>query len=278
MKLTFDEYLNCLLVEHDGRDGYLFQWIDYGEHSVDAPITKMKLQTINELFPDLSHSICEQGVMISKMTFTKDELNNNDDLAEVLSYCCPITFADVSVKYSYDINITLKNGRVCHLMSYMCDKGCNTCDEFANRVASDFRSVLSYIDTEIGDDYVKCVDINSVNFVKQMHYNEEYYIDRLSTFDNTVELSRAEMEGISNYLFNLGFSERFQEYFEHQVEIDNPIHRGILIGLLTQSRHNVMEPFWPLQRHLEEAKVVSEKTIEWERALIKTFGSTKLRR
>lgn len=70
MKLTFDEYLNCLLVEHYGRGGYLFQWIDYHEHSPESPITKMKLQTIKELFPNLSQSICEQGVMISIAGYT----------------------------------------------------------------------------------------------------------------------------------------------------------------------------------------------------------------
>lgn len=214
---------------------------------------------------------------INRRIYTNDELNNNEDLAGILSYCCPITFADVPVKYSYDINITLKNGRVCHLMSYMCEKGCEKCDEFANHIASTFRRILSYIDTEIGDDYVKCVDINSVTAVKQTHYNEEYYIDRLSTFDTSDELTRTEMEEISNYLFNLGFSVRFQEYFENQVEVDNPIHRGILIGLLTHSRHNVMEPFCPLQRYPQEAKVVSDKTKQWECILINTFNSTKIR-
>ena len=84
------------------------------------------------------------------------------------------------------------------------------------------------------------------------------------------------MAEIYNILYNLGFSMSLQLYVHLNFQFDNPVHRGILLSLLLNSKHRIIEPFCPLQLFPEQDKHVNIITDEWEFELINIIGKTRI--
>ena len=90
MVLTHEEYINAYIVQQDGREGYLFQTIDYGEFSFNSPISREKLKCFKRDFPQLKYTPCSQGMMISKKEYNSTDLESDKELARILSFCCAL--------------------------------------------------------------------------------------------------------------------------------------------------------------------------------------------
>jgi hypothetical protein len=258
MSLTIEEFLNLYLVDNDCRKAYLFQPYNYDENTI---IIKKRL--IEKRFPNLIHTNCQQGTIFSKVNLDLDKINDNTYLADILSFCCPITYHDISVKYSYHIIVKFKNDIDSIIITYICDNG--TCDIHAEQLCNKIKNTLMPLG-----------NIIDVIFNKNTHYSEEYYIDKLSKANE--EINKDDIDEINNYLYNMGFSEKLQDYIEYEVEFNNPIHRGILIGLLTQSKHDILKPFCPLDEHPKEEKIVNETITKWENLIINSFNLSKIKK
>jgi hypothetical protein len=258
MSLTIEEFLNLYLVEQDCRKAYLFQPINYDDNT-----TTIKHQLIKKRFPNLIHTECQRGTIISKINLDLDKINNNIYLANILSFCCPITYKDIPIKYSYDIVVKLINNIDVILITYICDNG--LCDIHAEQLCDKIKNTLLQLDNVI-----------DVIFKKNTHYSEEYYIDKLSKSNE--QINKNDIDEINNYLYNMGFSEKLQDYIEYEVEYNNLIHRGILIGLLTQSKHDILEPFCPLDEHPKEEKNVNKIILKWENLIIDSFNISKIKK
>jgi hypothetical protein len=257
MSLTIEEFLNLYLVEQDCRKAYLFQPYNYDENN-----KIIKYQIIKRRFPNLNDTICEQGTIFSKINLDLDKINNDIYLANILSFCCPITYNDIPIKYSYDIVIKLINNIDVNLITYICDNG--LCDIHTQQLCDKIKNTL----LQLGN-------IIDVIFIKKTHYYEEYYINKLSKSNE--QINKDDIDKINNYLYNIGFTEKLQDYIEYEVEFNNPIHRGILIGLLTQSKHNILEPFCPLDYYPKEEKNVNKIILKWENLIIDSFNLSKIK-
>jgi hypothetical protein len=75
----------------------------------------------------------------------------------------------------------------------------------------------------------------------------------------------------------MGFSDKLQDYIEYETDFNNQIHRGILIGLLTQSKHDILEPFCPLDEHPKEENRVNNIILKWENLIINSFNISKIK-
>jgi hypothetical protein len=283
MFLTHEEYINVYIVQQDGREGYLFQTIDYGEFSFDSPISGEKLKCFKRDFPQLKYTPCSQGMMISKKEYNPKDLESDKELARILSFCCALEHAehsdsdsesDTDASYSFDVIVSLSNGKKITLISNICNTGDDVCENKTRCLANRLKEILMSIPK---DSRISMPDISDVSFVRHTHYMEDYYIKLLSDTNRTDwTIRNDEMTNLENFLYNLGFSEVIQDYLSDGFQFNNPVHRGILIGILTQSKYNVLEPFLPLQEHPNEMKQVDAQTAKWEQLLLYTLKSTEI--
>jgi len=85
-------------------------------------------------------------------------------------------------------------------------------------------------------------------------------------------------ENISNKIYNLGFMEGADvdtlEYKQKKWKklISNAFkkdfYRGIVVGLMLNSKHNMMEPFYPLQKFPEQSTKVQQITDDLEQSYL----------
>ena len=75
----------------------------------------------------------------------------------------------------------------------------------------------------------------------------------------------------------MGFAIDVQFDIENNLDYNNPIHRGILIGLLTYSKYPTIEPFFPLQNYGEKDNEVTEQTKKWGELIIKSLSFLKIK-
>ena len=91
-KIGVSEYINCILVDSGVRNAMLIQSADYKERDHTDPITKSKLEAISEHFPTLIQSNLEYDTLISKNKYTKNSVNTDEKLGEILGYPCSKDF------------------------------------------------------------------------------------------------------------------------------------------------------------------------------------------
>ena len=86
--LGFQEYLNCYLVSKGGRDGYLFQNVQYKEYDINSPISKNKLNLMKKYFPSLKQIPNRQGVLLTKKQYTLKDIEDDSKLGKILGFPC----------------------------------------------------------------------------------------------------------------------------------------------------------------------------------------------
>jgi len=96
-----------------------------------------------------------------------------------------------------------------------------------------------------------------------------------SLIKNPTNLNDDEKWHIDNYFYNIGFSPKLHNFcINNIVEYDNPVHIGIIIGLLSHYQHNIIEPFCPLQ-YTGKLNEIEKITEEWEETLFDIFVKTR---
>jgi hypothetical protein len=266
-ELGYTEYINCYLVSKGIRSGYLLQFIDYDETSHKDPITNKKLEIIIRLFDNLKYTHFNQGTIISLTFYDIDDLNidKNNILSTILDYQCnqsDMKYIDYA-SYVYDIYAILKNNKKILLFSY---NSCNSynCDFKIIQLIDNYNDKLQLLNDNNNI-------IESINFIKNAFFNEDYYIKLLT--DSNYKILPKDCKGIDNYLYNIGFSKRLNAFtcFNY----DNNIHRGILIGLLTYSKYPPIEPFYPLSNYSNKLKQVDKQISKWENTILDILNKTK---
>lgn len=121
------------------------------------------------------------------------------------------------------------------------------------------------------------------------HLNNEEYSDFMdipvdsiiNKLINNKSLTNGDKDRIENILYNFGFEismnnePDIQKYFREKFQYSNPVHKGILLGLLLNEKNNLLEPFIPLQKFPEQDKKVIEITKNWENDLINLLKKTE---
>jgi hypothetical protein len=60
---------------------------------------------------------------------------------------------------------------------------------------------------------------------------------------------------------------------EYPFDYTNPIHKGIVLTLLSYLNNDLVSPFYPLQQYPNEMNKVEETTKNWENELLRILGS-----
>jgi len=274
-KIGIDNVLNVILVNENVRPAMLVQPADYGESTHNDPKTKSIIESIKEYFPNLLFSQdyeIYQGVIISNT----DEYNGRKDISlekmgEILGYPCYKDFTNRNpdeMSYGIEVYVQEKNGKVSQLFANRCKDETNIekFKTFAEKAKIAF-------DKEEYKDILQGVNINKVDVNIDRDIPIQMIINHL--IENK-ELEQEEIYQIQNILFNFGFSIDFKYDFIDIFQYSNPIHKGILLGLLLNDKNNLLSPFVPLQNYPNQDKQVNEIIEAWEKDILDILEKTKL--
>jgi hypothetical protein len=254
MNLDFDDMgslLNLVLVNENVRPAFLFQPIDFGESSPDGEKSKKILNYAKTFFPNLTHFETYQGVLIykdkEKTLFNGNILLDDNILSEemgrILGYPCykesPVD-SSIETVYAVDVNVKIKDNNIIQLFG-------NNCKDY-----SPYQTQYEDFAKEAKNTFAKFPYLNVVDvFIEVTKYPSlNSIIDKLIRFD-TIDADDKTM--IGNTFYNACFPNLDSIHFEE----DNPIHRGILVGILLKEKHCLLEPFFPLKPDSVEYKEVS---------------------
>jgi hypothetical protein len=263
LTIGLDVYMNCLLVRAGLRNAMLIQPADYKEVISTEPITTAKLKALKKTFPELIQSDIGGETIISKKPYTETDIKRPSDMGKILGFPCATDYKYTldhpdEPKTSIDIQVNLKpggNDDSVQIVAYVCrdDKSYNDARYFAEKAEKILKA-----DPVIGK------IVKDVTATKNTIMSPKYLINELLT--NKV-LNEQDQEQMINYVSNLGLESANM----YKYNFKNPIHRGILIGLLSNYDNNPIEPFYPLQ-YRAEGKKVEEITEKWDKALQGIFA------
>lgn len=262
--IGLDVYMNCVLVKAGLRNAMLIQPADYNEALSTEPITAAKLKALKKAFPELVQSYIDGETIVSKKTYTEADIKRPEDMGKILGFPCAGEYEYTlnhpdEPKTGIHIQVNLKPGGNDHsteIIAYVCrdDKKYVEARDFAGKAEKILKA-----DPIVGK------IVLSVTATKRTSMPPKYLINEL--LSNKV-LSENDMNEIINYIWNIGL----ENVVTYNLNFKNPVHRGILIGLLSIYDNNPLEPFYPLQ-YRPEVKKVDEINAKWDLALQGIFAS-----
>lgn len=250
-------------MQNNVRHGYLFQPIDYNETTIDGIVSKKKLSDIQTTFPELKMTECTQGVVISHHTYSPNDLDNEEFMANILGYPC--TIPDKELRCTYDICITLDSGPTFPIITFISEQveQKSQIDEYSYSLAMRIEHALKQIPNPYKD------RVQHVSVSKTYNCPTDYYIGRLVNWRGP--FSENDKCEIDNFLYNIGF-DRLKNYVYDKFDYTNPVHRGMLAAILTYSKYPTIEPFFPLQTHPKQRPLVEKQIESWETLLLDVFN------
>ena len=250
-----ENYLNAILVNKNVRPAMLIQPVDYGEISSKDPKTKLILETLQSKFP--SFLLSEQyqgyqGIIVSKKNYNGMDISL-EKMGQSLGYPCYKDYTRMDeneIHYTINLCADYKKKKI-QLFANVC-KDKSSLVQF-NQIAARAKTAFKELNINV---YVETTTIIPTQVV----------IDKII---KGVELDEDDLRQADNVLENLGFTQKI-DIMDFQLR--NPIHTGVLLGILLRDKNDVLSPFYPLQEHpqLEECKKIQDK---WVVSVKKTLRS-----
>jgi hypothetical protein len=265
LSIGLEELMNCILVEAGVRNAMLIQPTDYNEHTSADPITKAKITAIRAAFPDLVLSNIHGETLISRKHYAEADFIKDENMGEILGYPCAKGFNTLdreNVIYGFDISVNLVpgfNADKLQLLAYICPdkKTLKKSLAFAKRCETVLKSnaLVGHITKSVK------VSINKITPVS-------YLINKLV---KNKQITKDEDSDIKNYIANLGFpnSTLVNQDFQYK----NPVHRGLVLGLLAFYNNYPISAFYPLTGR-KEYRQVQKLDSDLEKELDRVFTLT----
>jgi len=259
--------INCILVINDVRPAFLIQPADYNEATSSDPKTSVMIAGIRKYFPELVLSNIRGETLVSKRAFVEADIKTDSDMGTIIGYPCAEDFPyilehrDIIETTTIDIIAHLLPGGNTdnlQLLAYVCLD-----DSYfagAKKFAAECERVLK------NDPIVGSV-INHVEAIIRVNVPVSLLIEKF--VQGTKKFTTDENYAITNYIANLGFD----NIDKFRIDYENPVHRGMLIALLTLYKNNPLSAFYPLQHH-DEGDESDKINGMFESELISAFSQT----
>jgi hypothetical protein len=272
---TYDIFINLVLVTEDVRPGYLIQYVDYEDaNTIDdefgtKTFVESLLEIIKELFPMLIQSTNyehNQGVIISKTDYNGIYGIDNKMMGKILGYPCFDDFDDLlgnkTNHYIIDIYVNVDNYKI-QLLANKCKKKERLMEfEYISSRAQNVLRMKKY-------NYIFGGKI-SVNVEITKNLTTQSIINNLAL---NKKIAKSKKKMVINILYNLGLDDNLITYFEEgSFQYHNPVHRGLLIGLLLNEKNDRIEPFCPIPEN--SVREYDEITKKWSRDIKTTLMKT----
>jgi hypothetical protein len=250
--------VNAILVQNNLRPAFLVQPINYNEYTIEKrEKTNQILSELLEQFPELLHTECSSGIIISKQSYKTEIISTSARLGEILGYPSAKDFEyiinnpdDPDATINIYIN-TVTESQPIHILANRCKI------ENIERDQQYFQNIVS--------EFAK---ISEIKLIVQIDYTIpiKSLINKLLNND---ELTSKDTFEVSNYIWNIGM-DKLNEY---PFDYTNPLHKGIVLTLLSYCDNDLVSPFYPLQQYPNEMNKVEETTKNWENELLRILGS-----
>lgn len=258
-------FLNLILVNEYIKPAFLIPT----SNCCDS-ITQNLLSEITQAFPFLKQSInykVYNGVIISHNDYThyNGPSISSHNIGSLLGYPFYENFNNISNNYNtytININVKLKNKTIETLFTNVCIHITEEIIESFNiftESAMDIFNNQKYI-TLLGE----CAVIDVYTEIIQK-FAFDIIIEKVI---NNINLEKYDLDTIHSILINLNFSENFQICFNSYFQYTNKIHKGILIGILLNSKYSLLN-------QLKNTQSYTEKYNKWESKLIKIIKKTQ---
>lgn len=258
--------IQCYLVEHGGRHGYLFQTVNIEDYKNKS--FSVLERFIKEKFPALHTFRDRQGLYVARNALRAADVDTNAKAGKVLGYACADGFDRLDhfkTTYDYAVVVRLKNKKEVFLYSFVCESA-----KHKARFEKDVERIRMLL---VGSKDLplfrgKPISVLSVESRVEAYHPTSYFLDMLLRRGKPVPLDE-----LSNVLFNL-----FDSNSSHRIlsayNPKNATHRGIMAALLCLYIHNPLEPFYPLQ-FTGKQEVVGARLEQLSKLIVKTLRSAK---
>lgn len=265
--IALDVLLNCILVRNDVRPAFLIQPADYSEATSAGPKTSSMLAGIRRYFPELILSDIRGETLVSKKAYSNAHIKTDTDMGAIIGYPCAKDYPYI-LEHNNSIATTTID-IVAHLLpggdsdsvqvlAYVC------LDDSQYAAAKQFAASCERV---LKSDPVVGPIIWGVKAIKRVNNPVSLLIEKL--VHGTKDFSKEETYDIENYIANLGFDNIESFNFDY----GNPVHRGMIIALLSLYKNNPLSPFYPLQ-HQKRGAESDRINAMLESELIRIFTAT----
>ena len=235
-ELGIEEYLNAFLVRAGVRPAMLVQPADYGEATSSDPRTADVLAAIVSAFPDLILSRVAGETIVATRGYTEADVPTSAAMGRILGYPCADEYGGLDRSRpttTIAVVATLRSGKEVQLWANVCRDDTHYAE--AVRVAAAAQVALQAL-------------VVRVEAVRTVNTPPAALIRLLLEGATLTESQQAE---IIDCLWNLGLANAST----YRYDFANPVHRGILIGLVAVYANDPLSPFFPLQERPEGAAV-----------------------
>ena len=264
--------LNAILVNEGVRSAMLVQPQDYKERTGTDPITLSIVNKIKRLFPEIVSSDkyeTYQGTIISKKSYD-GKIISLGNMGKILGYPCYNDYETLNREEPlYDLQLVVSyndNEIPLPLFNNVC-KDKKTLDTFTSLSTKAYRALTNEKYKGVLDG-IKIHKINRVYVATEDIIPSQHLINKMMT---KKKLSEEEINALIDVLYNSGFN----NLLEYEFQYTNPIHKGILLGLLLHRKYDKLSPFYPLQKYPKQQEKVEEITIQLENGLLDVLEKTK---
>lgn len=246
--------VNAILVQNNLRPAFLVQPINYNEYSFEKrEKTDKILFELLEQFPNLLHTECSSGVIISKQSYKTEIISTSERLGEILGYPSAKDFEYIiSHPDEPDVTVNLYCNNLSNPPIHILANRCKL--ENVDRDKHYFENIVTEF-AKLSTPYNLMVKLDYTISIKSL-------INKLL---NNETLNEKEIFEINNYIWNLSM-ETLNEY---PFDYTNPVHKGIVLTLLSYCENDLVSPFYPLQQYPDEMPKVYEITRKWENELLR---------
>lgn len=271
---SLENYINIILIAEDIKLAFLLECI----HSNDKTTNKILIET-NKIFPELFFYFnYNKGVIISKQI-----ISNNISYEEIeilLNYPFYENTETLECEELYFINIILSFLPFENEFQNSEKKICLFTNEFIDKNKINVLIVDKIKDVLNEQKYIYNIpEVKNIEIHLRKMINIEDLINKLihEEYENGENekniITEDEKLEIEYILFKFGFSLETQSLFELYFQYTNPIHKGILFGLLINYRNNVLKPFH-LNNNFKLQNEVLNIINNWEKDLITILQAT----
>ena len=253
--------INLILVKERIRPAFLLQPQNEGNENIDEIINIIK-----SYFPELIHSTdysIYQGIIISYEDYNA-EIISLSKMGKILGYPCYKDYEKIDYinddSYTADIIVNMESGNNICVINNKCLN--ESKKPTFHKIANMIKVILQK------EEYIKMLGdrVINVNVIFEDNYSINIVINKL--IDNK-KLNERDIDMINDILYNLGFEDNIE--MESNIQYNNPIHRGIILGLLIYFNNDLLKPFYPIESYPHEYPEIIKEIEDWKEELTKSI-------
>ena len=271
--IGINNFLNLILVNEHIKPAFLLS------ESICNETTKPHLLSeITKAFPSLKQSInytIYDGIIISHNDYNeyKGSSISSQNIEVLLGFSFYENFNHTTNgynTYTINFNVQLKNGSIENLFTNLCMHITEDIIELLNIFAE------TATETFHKEKYINLLgEFAVINLYTEIISNisPDTIIQKLV---NNIKLGNDDFYKIREIFINLHFSHNFQIFFNSYFQENNNIHKGILIGIIVNSKHSLSTPIQDIPPYKDKYNEIQNIVNEWETNLMLVITQTQV--